>query len=141
MNKVIAKFAGDYDFLSNFYYSPLEYNSIEYPTAEHAYQAQKTLDEVKRQNIAKLPSAGLAKSAGRKLKIRPDWENVKISVMEDILRIKFKKGTGLAERLKQTSPAFIEEGNTWGDKYWGKCNGAGLNMLGRLLMRVRYSLL
>ena len=31
----------------------------------------------------------------------------------------------------------LEEGNNWGDKYWGTVEGEGKNMLGKLLMKVR----
>jgi predicted NAD-dependent protein-ADP-ribosyltransferase YbiA (DUF1768 family) len=29
---------------------------------------------------------------------------------------------------------------TWGDRFWGVCNGVGENMLGKLLMQVREEL-
>jgi hypothetical protein len=29
------------------------------------------------------------------------------------------------------------EGNTWGDTFWGVCNGVGENNLGKTLMNVR----
>lgn len=32
------------------------------------------------------------------------------------------------------------EGNTWGDKFWGVCDGEGENHLGKLLMEVRAEL-
>ena len=31
----------------------------------------------------------------------------------------------------------IVEGNTWGDVFWGVCNGIGENHLGNILMDVR----
>ena len=46
---VIDKFDGEYEFLSNFYNSPIEYQITEYhavmaPTVEHAFQAVKALN-------------------------------------------------------------------------------------------------
>jgi len=35
----------------------------------------------------------------------------------------------------------LEETNTWGDKYWGVCNGEGENQLGKLLMKIRENIM
>jgi hypothetical protein len=43
----------------------------------------------------------------------------------------------LREKLIGTGAAMLIEGNTWGDTYWGVCNGEGYNHLGRLLMDLR----
>jgi len=34
----------------------------------------------------------------------------------------------------------IEEKNSWGDTFWGTCEGVGQNHLGRLLMKTREKL-
>ena len=34
----------------------------------------------------------------------------------------------------------LVEGNTWGDKVWGVCDGVGENNLGKTLMRIRDAL-
>ena len=36
-----------------------------------------------------------------------------------------------------TNDAYLEEGNTWGDKIWGTVNGQGANNLGKILMQIR----
>jgi ribA/ribD-fused uncharacterized protein len=139
MTQAITSFTGEYRFLSNFYYSPIEYEGIRYPTVEHAYQAAKSLDKEERQRIALLTSPGKAKQYGRTMKTRGDWRKVNFSVMEDLLRLKFsdQKFRGL---LSRTGDSELVEGNTWGDTFWGQCNGVGLNVLGRFLMKVRSSL-
>ena len=43
----------------------------------------------------------------------------------------------LKEKLLATEDAYLEEGNTWGDTYWGTCDGIGKNIMGLLTMRVR----
>ena len=73
---------------------------------------------------------------GRKVKLRPDWEEVKISIMKSCLEAKFKDND-LMEMLKSTAPKYLEETNNWGDKFWGVENGVGENMLGKLLMEIR----
>ena len=39
--------------------------------------------------------------------------------------------------LLSTNELEIEEGNVWGDTYWGVCRGIGANRLGKILMKVR----
>lgn len=139
---MIEKFEGKYDFLSNFYESEIEFEGIIYPTVEHAFQAAKTLDIKEREEIAKLPNPSLAKRAGRSVKLRMDWENIKDEVMLTCLRAKFAIPE-LRERLIHTGNEWLVEGNTWHDNYWGDCscfkcaNIKGKNTLGYLLCKVR----
>ena len=138
---MINKFEGQYEFLSNFFPSVIEYEGFEYPTVEHAFQAAKTLNLDKRLRIAELPTPGEAKRAGRALELRSDWDNVKLQVMEDCLREKFKH-TELLLKLIGTGDEFLMEGNYWHDNFWGscsceKCGGNGQNQLGKLLMKIR----
>lgn len=39
-----------------------------------------------------------------------------------------------------TGDAYLEEGNTWGDRIWGTVNGSGANRLGVILMQIRAEL-
>lgn len=136
---MIDSFCGEYRFLSNFYPSSIEYKGVKYPTVEHAFQATKSLDLDDRLFIAKLETPGKAKRAGRNLILRKDWEEIKIEVMRELLVLKFKDDS-LANKLKKTEPHELIEGNTWGDKFWGVCNGEGQNWLGKLLMEIREEL-
>ena len=43
----------------------------------------------------------------------------------------------LTELLLSTEDSSLVEGNDWNDKFWGVCQGKGLNHLGRILMKVR----
>lgn len=137
MIKPILNFSGDYAFLSNFYPSPIKYDGIKYPTVEHGFQAFKSIDLEERYYIASLRTPGQAKRAGRIVRLRKDWEDIKEDVMLDLLRLKFKKSSALAKKLKNTGNATLIEGNTWNDTYWGMCRGVGKNRLGVLLMQVR----
>src|SRR5574343_879512 len=75
-----------------------------------------------------------AKKLGRQVKLRSDWYEIKLSIMEEILREKFQ-GELLQKLL--TIKGEIVERNNWGDTYWGVCNGKGQNQLGKLLMKIR----
>lgn len=111
-----------------------------YPTVEHAYQAAKTLDGGVRKSIRTAETAGKAKKIGNSLHLRSDWEDRKLPTMEELLRKKFNLPY-LSRKLVGTSGELLIEGNTWGDHYWGVCDGWGENNLGKLLMRIRDELL
>gem|GEM_PF-603889 len=146
-------FRNEHFFLSNFYPAPIFFStgkefadntystSITYPTAEHAYQACKTLNRKQHIKIAHASSPAEAKEMGQNVRIRPDWEDKKIDIMRAILEVKFAHGSVLAEQLKATAPRELIEGNTWDDTFWGMCEGVGQNWLGRLLMERRDILL
>jgi ribA/ribD-fused uncharacterized protein len=128
-------------FLSNFYPAPVCIGRRLYPTTEHYYQAMKTLDEGLRQHIAELPTPNDAKTAGRNLMIRDDWEGIKLDVMRLALSVKFAYGSELAVKLLATGDQELIEGNWWGDTFWGICRGVGENWLGKLLMERRQVLI
>ncbi len=132
----INKFDGKYRFLSNFYPCKIELDGIRYPSVEHAFQAAKTLNIQERKNIAVCRSAADAKRIGRYVALRTNWDSIKVQVMLDLLRSKFKS-LKLKQKLIDTSDSLIVEGNTWNDTFWGQCDGVGKNMLGKLLMQVR----
>ena len=134
-------FRGEYRFLSNFYYpAKVMLDGEEYQTVEHAYQAAKSTSERFREEIRLLKTPGHAKRWGRTLNsLREDWNSIKVDVMLGLLRQKFQAPL-LKEKLLATEELYLEETNTWGDTFWGICNGNGQNMLGLLLMKVRKEL-
>jgi ribA/ribD-fused uncharacterized protein len=109
---------------------------VTYPSVEHAYVAAKTLDPELRAKVARFTKPGDIKRFGRTLKIRSDWERIKVDVMTDLLIQKFAQEP-FRTNLLNTGDADIEETNWWGDRFWGVCDGEGLNTLGELLMWVR----
>ena len=139
MREKINSFSGEYAFLSNFYPAVIQWSGILYPTNEHAFQAAKSLDLQTRRKIAQAGTPGLAKRAGRLVSLREDWEDEKIYIMTDIVHAKFLQHGHLRNLLIGTGDAFLEEGNTWGDRTWGTVNGVGRNLLGIILMEVRRS--
>lgn len=133
---MISEFRDDYAFLSNFYQCPVYYNGIIYRNAEAAFQAQKSLDINIRKQFRTLTGAE-AKRYGRTIAIRPDWEEIKLSVMYNAVLSKFLMNKGLKTLLINTNSEELVEGNNWNDQYWGRVNGMGKNYLGRILMSVR----
>jgi ribA/ribD-fused uncharacterized protein len=139
MAKLIDSFRGDYYFLSNFYPATVQYDGITYQNNEAAFQAQKCLTITEQLKFADM-DASSAKRLGRKVMLRPDWEQVKVRLMKEIVRMKFVQNPDLKEKLLATGDATLIEGNTWGDRTWGKVDGVGMNLLGKILMEVREEL-
>lgn len=138
---VIDSFFKEYRFLSNFYLADVRYFGETYPSVEHAYQAAKTLDLNARQPFQdRSMRPGAAKAAGRRLKIRKDWEEVKIEIMTSLVAAKFWMHPELSKKLIETGDAILIEGNNWGDIFWGICKGKGKNHLGQILTMVREDL-
>lgn len=134
---MIKCFQGEYRWLSNFWPCRVQLDGEFYNSAEAAYVAAKTTDTGLRKQIQNMAKPGDIKRFGRTIPLRPDWEEVKVPMMLDLLRQKFAAGSELGDKLLATRGRQIVEGNTWGDTFWGVCNGNGANTLGRLLMQVR----
>ncbi len=135
----IYGFRGKYSFLSNFHLCDiLMPDGFTYPSSENAYMAMKTTDMSIRLALSACTPKE-AKVLGRKVRLSADWEDIKLGIMEDILRVKFNL-PGLKPMLTATDPKYLEETNWWGDKYWGVCENEGENHLGKILMKIRQDL-
>lgn len=139
----IEHFRGPYQFCSNFAYFPAELDGERYRTVEHAFAAAKTLDSSMRAEIQSITEPGAARRAGRAVTLRPDWDEIKTSIMHELLTSKFVITPSLRQLLLDTGDDLLIEGNTWGDTTWGRCQRhgsnalVGANRLGRLLMTQR----
>ncbi|WP_313233436.1 NADAR family protein [Tissierella praeacuta] len=145
MNK-ITLFRGEYRFLSNFYQCPFSYRGLVYPNAESAFQAQKCSTEEGKIKYTLQKNPVRAKQMGKKEPDLPvNWDEISLDIMREILIAKFSV-PDLAEMLKATGDAYIEESNHWHDNRWGNCIcekcelEEGQNLLGKLLMDIRTDL-
>jgi ribA/ribD-fused uncharacterized protein len=137
------KFRGKYDFLSNFYPCSVQ----GYPSVENAFQAAKCVVP-EHQEQFKHCSPGQAKRLGRRVKIVPNWNAVRVDVMRELVFDKFRNPE-LAERLVKTGSIDIVEDNLWHDNYWGRClcrkcqlrrenqNLSAQNWLGKIIEQCR----
>lgn len=134
----IRSFREKYHFLSNFYETSIEYKGLLYTNAEAAFQAQKCMTEKEKVLFTEY-SASRAKRQGRLVKLRPDWEDVKLSLMEEIVRAKFVQNPEIRKLLLETADCELIEGNTWHDVFWGVDvrTEEGENHLGKILMKIR----
>lgn len=148
MTAVINRFSGLNRYLSNFSPYSVVYRGVKWPTAEHAFQAAKAVDYHGMAPVfAAARSPEHAKRIGRTIRMRPDWNDVRVGVMLDIVRIKFTTHPGIAQRLLETGDARLVEGNDWHDQFWGdcvcgefRCSASGENRLGLVLEQVRAEL-
>ena len=140
---MINRFNGEYEFLSNFYETKITWQGITYRNVEAAYQAQKCPERAREfTNI----TGAEAKKLGRLVPLDFNWEFRKRIVMKNLVYLKFAENEILKEKLLNTGNEYIEEGNWWGDIYWGVCtnkkyNHVGENQLGQILMEVRQMLI
>lgn len=132
-----------YGVFSNLYRRTLVFDGIEFPTAEHAYQAGKARKQEVRDWLMNAPTPSLLAMAAHGLytwDIAPDWSLTKFDRMRKVLYAKFSQHEDLKQLLLNTGDARLVETGTAPNgvnKTWGEVNGRGLNMLGRLLMEVR----
>lgn len=132
----IKGFKGEYQYLSNFAEYPIRYEGIVYGSSEAAFQAQKCCTEYEKLRFTGI-RAGQSKRVGRRVNLRPDWEDVKVAIMKDIVTQKFIQWPQLAKKLINTGNAELIEYNNWGDKFWGVTAHGGENHLGIILMEIR----
>lgn len=134
-----------YGELSNFAPCPFVLGGRRWPTSEHYFQAHKFVDRGVQERIRAVPTAMAAAQLGRsrRLKLRPDWERVKLGVMRAAVEAKFRQHPALAALLLDTGDAPLVE-HTEHDAFWGDGgdggDGAGHNHLGRILVAVRAAL-
>lgn len=118
------------------------YEGDKYSTSEHAFQAAKCTNRADKERIIEAKTPGLAKRIGGTIPLRSDWEEIKDSIMENVLKAKFDDER-MREFLNDTKGYELIEGNYWHDQYWGTCtcsrhhNTPGKNVLGILLMKIR----
>jgi len=135
----ISGFVGEYRWLSNFWKASVEYEGMVFPTVENTYQAAKVLDREQR-HVFKNVKPVEAKRLGSKIRLRDDWEGIKLGIMRHLVRQKFFRHNDLRRLLLGTGDSYIVEENDWGDRYWGAVNGEGENNLGQIIMGVREEL-
>ena len=136
------RFRDEYYFLSNMYPAPvtvkLNGQVLTFKCSEAAFQACKCPAMADKF----LGIDGFAaKRLGKKVPLRADWDDVKLSAMGMIVKAKFAQNPELMTRLLNTGNTPLVEENTWNDTYWGVYNGKGQNHLGQTLMALRAGLL
>jgi len=128
------------EFLSNMRYYKILYNGVIFNASENVYQFSKLPEEMKKDWIYRFARMNpfTARKITRKLPVREDWEDIKLKVMFDVLRLKFYQHSYLIKDLIKIEGIIVEY-NYWKDTYWGYDYNLkqGENNLGKLLMLLR----
>ena len=132
----------EYGCFSNFASYGVDLDDRWWPTVEHYFQAQKfaglPFEEAVR--TAETPMRAAQLGRDRTKPLRQDWEEVKDEVMLRALQRKFALHQLPRTLLLRTGNEEIVE-NSPTDSYWGcGSDGQGMNMLGKLLVKVRSQL-
>lgn len=141
MEKVLF-YEGPWYAFSNFSSFAVFYNGRDCMTSEHAYHAEKFLDEKIIQEIMAARSAHDAKVIARKYQefICPDWYVINLRVMEEIVRAKLEQHPYIRKKLLETGDAEIIEDSPR-DSFWGRGpDWKGKNHLGKIWMKLRAEL-
>ena len=139
---MIKQFTGDTRYLSNFINVKIKLFNIEYPSIEHAYQSAKNDNRLWKKLCADpCNNAGTIKIMGSQIKLKSNWESIKMDIMEECIDQKFNQEP-FKSKLMATNEEHIQEGNHWKDTYWGVNlrTGKSHNYLGSLIMIKRTSL-
>lgn len=115
---------------------------MHFPSVEHAYVYSKYINKPKDLTQFLELTSGQVKKLGKTIDIRPDFEDVKLDVMAELIFCKFSdRNPALLQKLVETRDKHICEVNSWGDTFWGvNLEGVGLNMLGKIIMARREQL-
>ena len=112
-------------------------------TSEHAYHTEKFEDESIKEKIRNAKSAHDAFYTAKEYKelYRKDWDDIKLSVMKQILHAKVEQHPYVKKKLLDSGEREIIE-NSWRDDFWGwGPNKDGANHLGKLWMEVRQEII
>jgi len=136
---MIKEFQGSYRWLSNFAPVKIILENIEYQSVEHAYMSAKSDDKDWKIFCSNIQNtAGDVKRRSKTIKLKEDWNNIKLEIMFECLKQKFSQEP-YKTKLLETKNDYIQEGNNWNDKFWGVClkTNKGENNLGKLIMKIR----
>ena len=155
---------------SNFAPAKVVYNGQTYQTSEHAYQAAKFITDnpspahieyANQITRASTPNKArilaqqkirtgykwyvplneqIKASLNSGVRIRSDWNDVRVDIMREIVRAKFTQNKNCRDALLKTGMRPLIE-HTPRDSFWADGgNGSGKNMLGHILEEIRAEL-
>ncbi len=139
--KIIGFYEREFYCFSNFSSFAVKWKGKIWPTSEHAFQAAhffKTAPALaKKIHKAKSAHEAYKLTGANRDKFPKNWPEMKVEVMEDIVRCKLKQNPYIMRKLIQTGNRYIIEDSPK-DAFWGwGLKRSGRNELGRIWMRLR----
>ena len=136
-DKKVGFYEGDYYGLSNFSAHQVVWEGKTFATAEHAYQACKFADPVKKREIESAPSAFLAREYGQSKEGRAVPFD-KVGIIKSIMRAKLRQHEDVRRSLLATGDREILKDHPEDTGFWGsKVDGTGQNIMGEIWMELR----
>ena len=141
MEDILTFTTPEHRWLSNMIYVNIEYNGLVYPSTENFYQAMKYKSQLTRKLISTLKPHEAKKYSRNNLMTNEKFEERKLDIMLYTQRKKYLQES-FKSKLLSTGDCLLEEGNWWGDKFWGVDikTREGENHLGKIIMQVREEL-
>ncbi len=139
---MIGFYEREFYMFSNFSSFRVNWNGKDWMTSEHAYQASKFIDEDIITEIKEARSSHDSKKIAEKYsdKKREDWADVKLSLMEEIVRAKASQHQYIQKKLLETGNIELIEDSPK-DSFWGwGPEKTGENHLGKIWMKIREEL-
>lgn len=145
-------FQSKHAFLSNFFLTKVNYNGIQFISAEHAYQHTRATFlgmHAKAEDVLRATKPEEAKRAAMNLPNSKEWDHCKQKVMKEIVLAKFTQNLEIQNKLLNTGDCPLLEATY--DSYWGcglplsarKLKSGewhGKNYLGIILAECRFEL-
>jgi len=140
-DKEIHFYEREFYMFSNFSSFSVEMDGVKWPTSEHLYQAMKFMGEDSDivEEIKNASSAHDSRQIAKKYKDKrkKDWPNIKVEIMEKIIRKKLAQHPYIQKKLLETVGMKIIEVSPR-DAFWGwGPNKDGQNHLGKIWMKIR----
>ncbi len=143
-NSFIGFYTREFFCLDNFSSFAVVYKGVKYPTIEHAYQSLKfveTAPEIAKKILESFSSYEALTIAHENVdKQNPNWDKIKVGIMEELLRLKLEQNPYVKRKLLETKDYMLCEDSPK-DSFWGiGKNRDGQNQLGKLWMKLRSEL-
>jgi N-glycosidase YbiA len=142
-DEAVYWFSSPFDPLNNWSAHALDIDGLVFHTLEHAYHYKKFYDnwpEIAEQiRLSPSPWAAMKVARENNDKVTSNWHDIKLEVMEKLLRLKLEQNEDVGMILVKTGIRKIVENSPW-DSFWGcGADGEGKNMMGELWMKIRDS--
>ena len=135
-------FRGSRSSFSNFHHSTLSMWGMKFMTNEHAYNYRKAIEmnqHATAEEIRRAPTPRESQLIGRNISTDDRWKGLKQSIMYELLQEKARQCETFRNDLIASQGQLLIE-DTW-HEFWGRGkHGSSLNVLGRLLMTLRDTL-
>lgn len=142
--EVVGFYPREFYTFDNFSSFQVVWRGVRWATSEHAYQASHFFDtdpelaEQIRDAMSAHDAYKLAKANADKAP--KNWGEIKVGIMEEIVKCKLEQHRYIQEKLRQTGDVLIVEDSPK-DDFWGwGANRDGRNELGKIWMRLRYAM-